>query len=560
MTAVPPEREGAYGQRYEDPYGVRDRHRHRRDPYGDAAYGEGAADGTGADPYGTGGSSYGTGDSGSGSGEGEQRTPMAGRFRESVDALTDPLNDPLPGQRHPEQRHPEQGDPAEGRPQGPAQDVSPWFRDQHAPRASTSAPAPERPPQQYGYGQQHGYEQRAYEQSSYGSWGGGGHGGEAPYNGVYAPETPAYKGSGGSGAEGGSTAALPVFTDDPKPADASDVLDVLDPLDGPDTDGAFDRPRADHEDDGPDGPDGTDGTDGEALGGRAERRRAARARGNRGGRGSHGSHGRGRGGTGHGNATPQAEQPAGPPASRLEALRAKRARKDRPAIVASRALGEVLISLGVLMLLFVVYQLWWTNIIAGSQAGGATQNLEDQWKHGGGGGGHQPDPERDPGSFAPGKGFAILWLPKLDVKAPIAQGISKPQVLDKGMVGHYDSKPFRTAMPWDKKGNFALAGHRNTHGEPFRYINRLVAGDDIVVETASKYYTYKMANRLPSTGPDNTDVIRPVPKGSGFNRPGRYITLTTCTPEFTSKYRLIVWGKMVDERPRSKGKPDALLR
>ena len=54
-------------------------------------------------------------------------------------------------------------------------------------------------------------------------------------------------------------------------------------------------------------------------------------------------------------------------------------------------------------------------------------------------------------------------------------------------------------------------------------------------------------------------VLAPIPKGSGFTQPGRYITLTTCTPEFTSKYRLIVWGKMVEERPRSKGKPDALV-
>ncbi|MGW4700153.1 class E sortase, partial [Streptomyces sp. NPDC004285] len=46
---------------------------------------------------------------------------------------------------------------------------------------------------------------------------------------------------------------------------------------------------------------------------------------------------------------------------------------------------------------------------------------------------------------------------------------------------------------------------------------------------------------------------------SGFTAPGRYITLTTCTPEFTSTYRMIVWGKLVDERPRSKGKPQALV-
>lgn len=127
------------------------------------------------------------------------------------------------------------------------------------------------------------------------------------------------------------------------------------------------------------------------------------------------------------------------------------------------------------------------------------------------------------------------------------------------MVGHYSEKPLRTAMPSDKQGNFALAGHRNTHGEPFRYINRLKPGDPIVVETREAYYTYEMTSVLPQTSPSNVSVIGPVPKQSGFTGPGRYITLTTCTPEFTSTYRLIVWGKMVDERPRSKGKPDVLV-
>src|SRR5690606_9724310 len=103
------------------------------------------------------------------------------------------------------------------------------------------------------------------------------------------------------------------------------------------------------------------------------------------------------------------------------------------------------------------------------------------------------------------------------------------------------------------------AGHRNTHGEPFRYINRLEPGDPIVVETQDTYFVYKMTSILPVTSPSNISVLEPVPKGSGFTGPGRYITLTTCTPEFTSKYRMIVWGKMAEERPRSKGKPDALV-
>ncbi|MFK0215894.1 sortase domain-bontaining protein, partial [Streptomyces sp. NPDC090298] len=73
------------------------------------------------------------------------------------------------------------------------------------------------------------------------------------------------------------------------------------------------------------------------------------------------------------------------------------------------------------------------------------------------------------------------------------------------------------------------------------------------------YYTYEMASILPQTSPSNISVIDPVPKQSGFKKPGRYITLTTCTPEFTSTYRMIVWGKLVEERPRSKGKPQALV-
>ncbi|MFI9580754.1 class E sortase [Streptomyces sp. NPDC052236] len=237
------------------------------------------------------------------------------------------------------------------------------------------------------------------------------------------------------------------------------------------------------------------------------------------------------------------------PLSRVEARRAARAQKDSPAVIASRAIGELFISFGVLLLLFVTYQLWWTNIRAGQQADQATNKIQNDWAKGG------PAEE----AFEPGQGFAIMHIPKLDVVVPVAEGISKPKVLDRGMVGHYGEGKLKTAMPADRTGNFAVAGHRNTHGEPFRYINRLQPGDPIVVETQDAYYTYKMASILPQTSPSNVGVIGPVPPGSGFTEPGRYITLTTCTPEFTSTYRMIVWGKMVEERPRSKGKPDALV-
>lgn len=297
------------------------------------------------------------------------------------------------------------------------------------------------------------------------------------------------------------------------------------------------------------GADESDGA-GPPAGGRAARRKAAQEAARRGG------------GRRHGRGSRAAEAVAGPsgaadqsaglaaPLTRIEARRAARARKDSPAVVVSRVIGELFITIGVLMLLFVTYQLWWTNVLAHQQANGTTNNLHKQWDKGG---------DRAPGAFSPGEGFAVIYIPKLDVKAPIAEGISKTKVLDHGMVGHYAEGSLKTAMPWDKQGNFALAGHRNTHGEPFRYINQLDPGDKIIVETQNSFFTYEMTSILPVTPPSNTSVIQPVPAGSGFTKPGRYITLTTCTPEFTSTNRMIVWGKLVDEQPRSEGKPDALV-
>nr|WP_240982921.1 class E sortase [Streptomyces sp. S3(2020)] len=280
------------------------------------------------------------------------------------------------------------------------------------------------------------------------------------------------------------------------------------------------------------------GAPGTPAGGRAARRKAAKRRGGR------------HGGGGKPAEEPEEGESSSAPLSRVEARRQARARKPGAAVLASRAVGEVFITTGVLMLLFVTYQLWWTNVRAHAQAGKEASTLQEEWESG----------KRAPGEFEPGQGFALLHIPKLDVVVPIAEGVSNKKVLDRGMVGHYSEGALKTAMPSAKSGNFGLAGHRNTHGEPFRYINKLSKGDEIVVETQDDYFVYKMTSSLPVTAPSNTSVLDAIPKQGGFTTAGRYITLTTCTPEFTSKYRLIVWGKMVEDRPRSKGKPDALVQ
>lgn len=230
--------------------------------------------------------------------------------------------------------------------------------------------------------------------------------------------------------------------------------------------------------------------------------------------------------------------------------------KERKRVLLARAVGELFITLGLVMLLFVAYQLWWTNVQANADSNAARSKLEQQWAAPA-----APAPTPSPGAsntpaptFTPGKGFAIIHVPKIGLVDPIAEGTDTTTVLDHGLVGHYTG----TAMPSDASGNFAVAGHRTTHGQPFRKLAQLSPGDKIVVETQTDYYTYEVEGGIPMTPPGNVSVLQSIPKGSPFTQAGRYITMTTCTPEFSAQGRLIVFGKMVDDRPRSQGLPSAL--
>ena len=192
----------------------------------------------------------------------------------------------------------------------------------------------------------------------------------------------------------------------------------------------------------------------------------------------------GRQGPGTPRPRPPAPAPADGPAPARRRAGRRKARKDSAAVIASRVIGEAFITLGVVMLLFVTYQLWWTNVRAHQEAGSAAKKIAQDWADG-----------RKPGTFAPGQGFAIMHIPKLDIVAPIAQGTSKAKVLDKGMIGHYDEDGLKTAMPRIRPATSRSPAHRNTHGEPFRYINRLKPGDKVVVETQDAYYTYEITSR-----------------------------------------------------------------
>jgi len=238
--------------------------------------------------------------------------------------------------------------------------------------------------------------------------------------------------------------------------------------------------------------------------------------------------------------------------------------------------GELFVTVGVVLLLLVAHQLWWTNRQAQHNADRTVRALKREW---GASQKEQPEPQtaapsatntadttgssasprRQRHSSATGattprpnrsQAYAVLTIPRLSLRVPVAEGVSKPNVLNQGYVGHYPA----TQQP-GQAGNFALAGHRNTHGEPFRHLNRLQRGDTVRVETRAATYTYVVDKTLPQTSSSDGGVIARVPRSTvhpkyGYSSPGYYLTLTTCTPEFTSRYRLVVWGKLTAMRSR----------
>nr|WP_329155307.1 MULTISPECIES: class E sortase [unclassified Streptomyces] len=236
--------------------------------------------------------------------------------------------------------------------------------------------------------------------------------------------------------------------------------------------------------------------------------------------------------------------------------------------------AELAVTVGVVLLLFVVHQLWWTNRQAQEAARDQVDRLERQWDARLPSPGASPEPGDGAADGARGSGrlaspgapggraaapsprpradlaYAVLRIPRLGLTVPVAEGTSKAAVLNRGYVGHYP----HSAQPGEW-GNVALAGHRNTHGEPFRHLDRLRTGDTVTLDTARTRATYTIRRILPRTTPGDGTVLAAVPRSGvhpsyGFTAPGAYLTLTTCTPAYTSTYRLVVWGVLRSTQSR----------
>lgn len=196
--------------------------------------------------------------------------------------------------------------------------------------------------------------------------------------------------------------------------------------------------------------------------------------------------------------------------------------------------GELLITVGLVLGLFVVYSLWWTNVVADREAHKQGDKVRDHWAQSPSG----------PGALDTKDGIGFLHVPAMKNGEVLVEKGTATKILNDGVAGYY-TEPVKSSLPMTgKNGNFTLAAHRDGHGAKFHNIDKMAKGDAIVFETRDKWYVYKVFDILPQTSKYNVKVLQTVPKQSGKAKPGHYITLTTCTPVYTSRYRYVVWGEL----------------
>lgn len=204
------------------------------------------------------------------------------------------------------------------------------------------------------------------------------------------------------------------------------------------------------------------------------------------------------------------------------------------------AIGRTCITAGVLILLFVVYQLWGTGIREAQAQGALEDDFADQLAEAG------IDPEEEPAPINNGSATTVpgattttpppppdpedgdasarIVIPRIDVDKIVVEGVSVSDL--KRGPGHYPDSP----MP-GQPGNAAIAGHRTTYGAPFNRIDELERGDEILVTTLQGSFRYTVSEQQ-IVSPDRVEVL----EDFGDNR----LTLTACHPKYSARQRIVV--------------------
>ncbi len=215
------------------------------------------------------------------------------------------------------------------------------------------------------------------------------------------------------------------------------------------------------------------------------------------------------------------------------------------------AVGRTFITAGVLILLFVAYQLWGTGL----RTAQAQNRLEDDFAE------VLAEVEQTPTTTTTtvagepvtvptippvpdGEPTAKIVAPAIGLDWIVVEGVSLAD-LKKGP-GHYPETP----LP-GQEGNAAIAGHRTTYGAPFHRLDELVVGDEITVTTVQGEFTYEVSEQL-IVSPSQVEVLA----DAGDNR----LTLTACHPKYSARERIVVVAMLAEEEqplPAPPRAPDA---
>lgn len=195
------------------------------------------------------------------------------------------------------------------------------------------------------------------------------------------------------------------------------------------------------------------------------------------------------------------------------------------------AAGRVCITVGTLLLLFVVYQLWGTGIREAQAQNRLEANFEAAL-------GELPvDPDIETVSSIPpapeGEVTALIQIPRIGLEKHVVEGVSVGD-LKKGP-GHYPETP----LP-GQEGNAAIAGHRTTYGAPFNRIDELEKGDEIIVRTLQGRFRYLVTEQQ-IVSPSQVEVL----EDKGDDR----LTLTACHPKYSARQRIVVVAELGPDQP-----------
>ena len=212
------------------------------------------------------------------------------------------------------------------------------------------------------------------------------------------------------------------------------------------------------------------------------------------------------------------------------------------------AVGRALMRAGVLVLLFVAFQLWGTALLTDRAQDRLSSDFQEQLDQ------VQPTttlpptptPETDPVPATldvpapePGQAIGRIVIPSVDVDFVFVQGVEL-RYLREGP-GHFPQTP----LP-GQPGNAALAGHRTTYAAPFHRLDELAPGADITVETLQGTFTYRVdAHEVPGGGSEGHFIVAPsaieILDQDGTDR----LTLMACHPKYSARQRIVVTATLV---------------